>query len=50
MIDQGLIMPLTLPITMNVVSEKLGGDVVTPNKQGFYPNWSGYVYTHLTKN
>ncbi len=50
MIDQGLIVPLTHPVTMNVVSDKLGGDAMTPNKQGFYPNWSGYVYTHLTKN
>ena len=46
MIDQGLIVPLTHPITMTVVSEKLGGDAMTPNKLGFYPIWSGYVYTH----
>lgn len=49
MIDQGLIVPLVHPITMNVVSDKLGGDAMTPNKEGFFPNWSGYVYTHLTK-
>jgi oligopeptide transport system substrate-binding protein len=50
MIDEALIVPITHPVTMNVVSDKLGGEAMTPNKQGFYPNWSGYVYTHLTKN
>ena len=49
MIDQGLIVPLVHPITINMVSAQLGGEAMTPNKAGFYPMWSNYLYSHVTK-
>ena len=51
LIDNAMIVPLVHPITMAVVSDKLTGDGVEPNKLGFTPldRLSHYFYTHVQK-
>ncbi|MET3900713.1 oligopeptide transport system substrate-binding protein [Devosia sp. UYZn731] len=51
LIDNASIVPLVHPITIAVLSDQLGGDASTPNKQGFTPldRLAHYFFTHLTK-
>lgn len=51
MIDQGLIVPLVHPIIMAVVSDKLTGEGVTPNSQGFTPldRIGNFLYSHISE-
>ena len=43
--------PLVHPVTIAAVSDKIKGEGVTPNSQGFTPldRLAGYLYTHITK-
>jgi len=43
--------PLVHPVTIAAVSDKIKGEGVTPNAQGFTPldRLAGYLYTHITK-
>ena len=52
MIDEALIVPLVHPITMAVISDKLGGDGSTPNSLGFTPldRLGHYFFTHLSRS
>jgi len=51
LIDQAPIVPLVHPVTIAAVSDKIKGEGVTPNAQGFTPldRLAGYLYTHITK-
>jgi len=51
MIDEGMIVPLTHPVQMSVVSDRLSGEAVTPNAEGFTPMSPVlFVNTHISKN
>jgi peptide/nickel transport system substrate-binding protein/oligopeptide transport system substrate-binding protein len=51
LIDQAPLVPLVHPVTIAAVSDKLKGEGITPNSQGFTPldRLAGYLYTHITK-
>ena len=51
LIDKAPLVPLVHPVTIAAVSDKLKGEGVTPNSQGFTPldRLAGYLYTHITK-
>ena len=51
LIDEAMIVPLVHPVTMAVISDKLGGDGSTPNALGFTPldRLGHYFFTHLSK-
>jgi oligopeptide transport system substrate-binding protein len=51
LIDEAMIVPLVHPVTMAVISDKLGGDGSTPNSLGFTPldRLGHYFFTHLSK-
>jgi len=51
MIDEGMIVPLTHPVSMSVVSDRLSGEAMTPNAEGFTPfSPVLFVNTHTKKN
>ena len=49
--SEGQTVPLVHPVTIAAVSDKIKGEGVTPNAQGFTPldRLAGYLYTHITK-
>ena len=51
LIDNAMIVPLVHPITVAVVSDKLTGEAVEPNKFGFTPleRLSHHFYSHVEK-
>ncbi|WP_176084397.1 peptide ABC transporter substrate-binding protein [Martelella sp. HB161492] len=51
LIDEAAFIPLVHPITVALVSDKLSGEGVEPNKQGFTPlnRLAHYFYTHIEK-